>query len=254
MIQGKDRRRLMLCRSIALAVCCLSVATVIAPGVLADPAADPVVVPADATGAPVDPTAAPASGVAPPAASGPVPSGNPGTLTTPEGLVLTVSASKESLDPVTALTNTPWSREYIVGGVFSGKATGTGHSEVDGGVLEAGYQIGCGIRQQDLHSISTAGITPGTGIPFVDGELLPVFLSANASEQLRLVLEPGRVNTVSVTRKEFEGDWARVAITGMRIWIDGCAGQSFIRSFATFTSSTDDNADVVTYLGVTRDV
>ena len=123
-----------------------------------------------------------------------------------------------------------------------------------GGLLEAGYQIGCGIRQQDLHSISQAGITPGTGIPFVDGEILPVFLSANASEQLRVVLEPGRVNTVSVTKKEFEGDWARVAVNGMRIWIDGCAGQSFIRSFATFTGSTGDNADVVTYFGVTRAV
>ncbi len=121
-------------------------------------------------------------------------------------------------------------------------------------MLEAGYQIGCGITQQDLHSISTAGITPGSGIPLIDGELLPVFLNANASEQLRVVLEPGRVNTFSVTTKDFEGDWARVSITGVRIRIDGCAGQSFIRSFATFTSSTDDNADVVTYLGVTRAV
>lgn len=168
--------------------------------------------------------------------------------------MLTVSASKESLDPVTALTNTPWSREYVVGGVFSGAVTGPGHSAVQGGVLEAGYQIGCGITQQDLHSISSAGITPGSGIPIVDGSLFPVFLSANASEQLRVVLEPGRVNIVSVTKKSFEGDWARVSVTGLRVKVDGCAGQSFIRSFATFTSSSDDNAAVVTYLGVTRAV
>jgi hypothetical protein len=223
-----------------LAGVCLCVAT--APAGVADPAADPSVVSvADAT-------------AGPPMANGAVPPGNPGTLTTPEGLVLTVSAARESLEPVTALTNTPWSREYLVSGVFSGKVTGPGHSAVNGGVLEAGFQIGCGIRQQDLHSISTAGITPGTGIPFVDGEIFPVFLNANASEQLRVVLEPGRVNTISVTRKEFEGDWARVSISAMRIWIDGCAGQSFIRSFATFSSSTDDNADVVTYLGVTKAV
>lgn len=232
----------MLHRLIILAGACISIATATAPAGYADPAADPTVIPAaDAT-------------TGPPLANGALPSGNPGTLTTPEGLVLTVSAGKESLAPVTALTNTPWSREYLVNGVFSGKVTGPGHTAVNGGVLEAGYQIGCGIRQQDLHSISTAGITPGTGIPFVDGQIFPVFLSANASEQLRVVLEPGRVNTVSVTRKEFEGDWARVSITAMRIWIDGCAGQSFIRSFATFSSSTDDNADVVTYLGVTRAV
>ncbi len=228
------------------AVACAGLAVATAPAGYADPPADPTIVPVGDATAP--------DATAPPVAGGAIPSGSPGTLTTPEGLVLTVSAAKESLDPSTSLTNTPWSREYVVSGVFSGKVSGTGHSSVQGGLLEAGYQIGCGIRQQDLHSISQAGITPGTGIPFVDGEILPVFLSANASEQLRVVLEPGRVNTVSVTKKEFEGDWARVAVNGMRIWIDGCAGQSFIRSFATFTGSTGDNADVVTYFGVTRAV
>ena len=223
-----------------IAAACVFFATATHPAARADPPADPA--PAgDSKPAPAIPT-------------GPLPSGTPGTLTTPEGMVLTVSAAKESVDPVTALTNTPWSREYVVSGVFSGKVAGSGQSAVKGGVLEAGYQIGCGVTQQDLHSISTAGIAPGIGIPYIDGELFPVFLSANASEQLRVVLEPGRVNTVSVTKKNFEGDWARVSITGLRIRIDGCAGQSFIRSFATFTGSTDDNADVVTYIGVTRAV
>lgn len=231
-------------RRIVLAAACLVVAAATAPPAIGDPAIDPA-----------DPTVVPAADATPGVVGGPIPSGNPGVLTTPEGLVLTVSAAKESLDPVTALTNTPWSREYVVGGVFSGKVTGPGHSDVQGGVLEAGYQIGCGITQTDLHSISTAGITPGVGIPVFDGEgAFPFFLNANASEQLRVVLEPGRVNTVTVTTKEFEGDWARVSITGMRIKIDGCGGQSFIRSFATFTGTSGDNSDVVTYLGVTRAV
>lgn len=230
----------MLRRIVALMAGCLVVATAAAAVGVADPVADPVV-DSVSDGAPVP---------APP--TGPLPSGPAGVLTTPEGLVLTVTAAKESLQPVTALTNTPWSREYLVNGTFNGTVTGTGRSAAKGGVLEAGYQIGCGITQSDLHSISTAGVSPGTGIPILDGALLPVFLSANASQQLRVVLEPGRVNTVSVTKKAFEGDWARVSINGVRIRIDGCAGQSFIRSFATFTSATDDNADVVTYLGVTR--
>ena len=230
----------MLRRLIASAAGCLVIAAATAPAGLADPVTDPVVEPVSEGGQAAQPP------------TGPLPSGAPGTLTTPEGLVLTVAASKESLQPVTALTNTPWSREYLVNGIFNGTVTGTGRSAANGGVLEAGYQIGCGITQSDLHSISTAGVSPGTGIPILDGALLPVFLSANASEQLRVVLEPGRVNTVSVTKKAFEGDWARVSINGVRIRIDGCAGQSFIRSFATFTSATDDNADVVTYLGVTR--
>lgn len=236
-------------RAVVLLATSLSIATATAPAGFADPPADPAVVPAEPSATPAGNTA----GVSP-VPSGPLPSGKPGTLTTPEGLVLSVSAAKESIDPVTALTNTPWSREYVVSGVFSGTMTGAGQAEVRGGVLEAGYQIGCGITQQDLHSISSAGLTPGTGIPFVDGELFPVFLNANASQQLRIVLEPGRVNVVSVTKKAFEGDWARVSITGLRVRVDGCAGQSFVRSFATFTGSTDDNAAVVTYLGVTRAV
>ncbi len=238
---------------ITLAAICLSMAVATSAAGYAEPPADP----ADPAAPAAAPAVAPAANTAPgpPAVpSGPIPSGNPGTLTTPEGMVLTVSASKEILDPVTALTNTPWSREYVVGGVFNGTVSGPGHGAVEGGVLEAGYQIGCGITQTDLHSISTAGITPGIGIPILDGTLLPVFISANASEQLRIVLEPGRVNNVTVTRKEFEGDWARVSITGLRIRVDGCSGQSFIRSFATFTSAGDDNAAVVTYLGVTRAV
>ena len=219
-----------------------------APASYAEPPADPAV-------APATPTVVPAADAGPvPGPGGAIPSGNPGTLTTPEGLVLTVSGSKESLDPVTALTNTPWSREYLVSGVFSGNVTGQGQSGADGGVLEAGYQIGCGITQQDLHSISTAGVTPGTGIPILDGSLFPVFISGNASEQLRVVLEPGRINTISVAKKEYEGDWGRVSVTGMRIKVDGCSGQSFIRSFATFTSKSGDNAQVVTYRGVTRAV
>lgn len=250
----------MLRTFMVLASTCLSIATATAPTGYADPPPDPVVAPAvaDPVVAPTvaDPAVVPAGDATepPPMASGPVPSGRTGTLTTPEGLVLTVSASKESLDPVTALTDTPWSREYVVRGVFSGTASGPDSSNLQGGVLEAGYQIGCGITQQDLHSISTLGVTPGTGIPILDGSLFPVFLGANASEQLRVVLEPGRVNNVSVTRKSFEGDWARVSVAGLRIRIDNCAGQSYIRSFAMFTSATDDNADVVTYLGVTRAV
>lgn len=227
------------------------VSVITAPAVTAEPAApaDPTVLPAaDATAAPAP---SPAAGIP----TGPLASGPPGTLTTPEGLVLKVAAAKESLDPVIALTNTPWSREYVVAGVFSGTVSGPGQSAVQGGELEAGYQIGCGITQQDLHSISTLGLTPGIGIPILDGEGgIPVFLNANASEQVRVVLEPGRVNIVSVTKKSFDGDWARVSITGLRIRVDGCAGQSFIRSFATFTSSTSDDANVVTYLGVTRAV
>ena len=53
-------------------------------------------------------------------------------------------------------------------------------------------------------------------------------------------------------KKKFKGNKAHVNINGYRVKVDGCAGQAFIRSFATLTSSTDNTDDVVTYYGVTR--
>jgi len=210
--------------------------------------ADP---PVDSTAAPTaDSTAAPGGPVPPDVSGVPIASGAPGTLTTPDGWVLSVGATKESLEPVSSLTNAPWSREYIVDGTFIGTVTGAGSTDLDGGTLEAGYQIGCGIIQDGLESVSTLGMTPGVSFP----GLFPVFLGLSASQQLRISLRAGVVNIVPVGRTEFTGTTTRVSVTGYRVAIDGCAGQSFIRSYATLTSSTDDTADVVTYLGVTRAV
>jgi hypothetical protein len=205
---------------------------------LADPATDPNVAPAAADTGP----------------NGPMPPGASGTLDTPDGWKLSVAATNESIEPVASLTNSPWSREYLVDGTFLGQVTGSGTTKLAGGTLEAGYQIGCGIAQDDIESISGAGITPGMGIPFVSGTVFPIFLGLSASEQIKIDLKPGTVNILPVGKKTFKGTKSRVSITGYRIKVDGCAGQSFIRSYATFTSSTDNTDDVVTYLGVTKAV
>ena len=76
----------------------------------------------------------------------------------------------------------------------------------------------------------------------------------SATQQIKIDLKPGTINIVPVGKKSFKGTKARISVTGFRIKIDGCAGQSFIRSYATFTSATDNTDDVVTYLGVTKAV
>ena len=58
------------------------------------------------------------------------------------------------MEPVAALTGAPTSREYLVDGSFSGSVTGSGGPKLAGGSLEAGYQIGCGISQDDIENIS----------------------------------------------------------------------------------------------------
>ena len=235
-------------RTAALFGLCLLTATATAPQGLADPPADPPVQPA-ANAAPPKP-APPVPG----AAAAPIASASPGTLTTPDGWVLTVLAKNESLEPVASLTNSPWSREYLVDGSFEGTVTGAGKTKLSGGTLEAGYQIGCGITQDDIESITSVTGIGGLGIPFATGSIFPLILGAQAGEQMKIDLKPGTINVVPVGKKSFKGTKSHINITGFRIKIDGCAGQSFIRSFATFTSATDNTDDVVTYYGVTRAV
>jgi len=229
-------------RSATLLCVCLLIATATAPQVLADPPADPSVAPvANAAPAPAVPVA-------------PIPSAAPGSLTTPDGWVLSVVASNESIEPVASLTNSPWSREYLVDASFLGTVTGSGKTKLAGGSMEVGYQIGCGITQDDIESISTLGVTPGLGIPFISGTIFPIVLGLSATQQIKIDLKPGVINVVPVGKKSFKGTKSKVTVTGYRIKIDGCAGQSFIRSYATLTSSTEDTDDVVTYLGVTKAV
>ena len=222
---------------------CLLATTVTAPQGLADPSVDPQVQPAGIAAPPAP---------EPPAA--PIASAPAGTLTTPDGWTLLVTAKNESMEPVASLTNSPWSREYLVDGSFEGTVTGAGTTKLAGGTLEAGYQIGCGITQDDIESISGVTGIAGVSVPFVTGSIFPLILGAQAGEQIKIDLKPGTVNIVPVGKKSFKGTKSHVNITGYRIKIDGCAGQSFIRSYATFTSSTDNTDDVVTYVGVTRAV
>ena len=66
--------------------------------------------------------------------------------------------------------------------------------------------------------------------------------------------DPGTVSTVTVDKKSFKAAPARVTLKDTHIKVDGCVGQSFLRSYATLTSSTTDTDDVVAYYGVTKSV
>lgn len=233
----------MLNRPASLVGACLLFGAAVSPRAVADPPPDPPAEPA-AISAPAPPVPAPSGA--------PIASAKPGNLISPDGWVLSVAATNESLEPVSSLTNSPWSREYIVDGSFEGTVTGDGSTTLAGGTLEAGYQIGCGIRQDDLEIISGFTGIAGVGLPFATGSIFPLVLGAQAGQQFKIDLMPGAVNILPVGRKSFKGTKSHININGYRIKVDGCAGQSFIRSYATFTSSTDNTDDVVTYIGVTR--
>ncbi|MUL83473.1 MspA family porin [Mycobacterium sp. CBMA247] len=166
---------------------------------------------------------------------------------------MTVSGSNETLLPVAPLTTAVSSREYLVGGTFNGKVSGGGKTKLTGGTLEAGAQIGCGIITDETEINPGISFTPGIRIPFT-GAASDVSGGTGISLQGKVYLKPGTVTIVPIDKKSFKGTGTRVTITGVRIKFDQCAGQSFIRTYATLTSSTDNTDDVITYLGVTKAV
>ena len=218
----------MLNRFAALAVCSL-IPLGTAPIALADPPAD-------------DPGPPPDNGI--------VASAEPGIVTSPDGWVLTVVAKDESQLPVAPLTTATSSREYLVGGTFTGTVTGGGKGSLSGGVLEAGYQIGCGIELGQVRLIGQAGISLGAA----PGLASIANVTAPLSGTIEIHPKPGTVSTVTVDKKTFKAAPVRVTLKDTHIKVDGCVGQSFIRSYATLTSSTTDTDDVVAYYGVTKAV
>ena len=219
----------MLNRFAALAVCSL-VPLGTAPLALADP-------PADDAGPPPD--------------NGMVASADPGIVTSPDGWTLTVAAKDETQLPVAPLTTAVSSREYLVGGTFTGTVTGGGKTSLNGGVLEAGYQIGCGIELGQVRLIGQVGATLNFGTAT---GLVPTGLNFPLSGTIEIHPKPGTVSTVTVDKKTFKAAPVRVTLKDTHIKVDGCVGQSFLRSYATLTSSTTDTDDVVAYYGVTKAV
>ena len=230
----------MLNRFATLAAVCMLIPVGTAPLALADPP-------------PPDP-AAPIAGDGPPPDNGIVASAEPGIVTSPDGWTLTVVAKDESQLPIAPLTTAASSREYLVAGTFTGTITGSGKTKLSGGTLEAGYQIGCGIELGQVRLIGQAGI----GLAGISGSATGLVFAPALSFPLSGVIEihpkPGTVSTVTVDKKSFKAAPVRVTLKDTHIKVDGCVGQSFLRSYATLTSSTTDTDDVVAYYGITKAV
>jgi hypothetical protein len=188
----------------------------------------------------------------PPPDNGVVASAEPGVVTSPDGWVLTVVAKDETQLPVAPLTTAVSSREYLVGGTFTGTVTGSGKTSLNGGTLEAGYQIGCGIELGQVRLIGSVGVsTSGSSLT---GGIVPTGVSFPISGTIEIHAKPGTVSNVTVDKKTFKAAPVRVTLKDTHIKVDGCVGQSFLRSYATMTSSSTDTDDVVAYYGVTKAV
>jgi len=216
--------------------------------------ADPV--PADPDMAtPIAATAAPAA--TPPAADGRVASSPPSTSTL-DGVTLMISAKNETQMPVLPLTTAISTREYVVGGVFTGSITG---SAAPAGIFEVGYQIGCGIDMSTGGGVLVGGNVQGAlgadlGIvPALPPIVIPIAGGGvGINGTLGVNLKPGIINTVPVTKKAYKGAAPEVEVSMFRVRIDGCVGESFIRSYATLANSAAEIEDIVSWFGITKAV
>ena len=225
----------MLNRFATVAAICMLVPVGAAPLALADPPADP--------GAP------PAADAGPPPDTGAVASEVPGIAHTPDGRTLTVSAKDETQLPIAPLTTALSSRDWLVGGTFLGEVTGS----VNGGSLEVGYQIGCGIEMDKIKLNGSIGIGTGTvSIPQSPTFFPNVGLTFPIQGQIEVEPRPGTVINVVVDKKTFKGTKTRVTVRDIHIKVDNCVGASSLRSYATLTSSGTDTDDIVGYYGVTK--
>jgi hypothetical protein len=204
----------------------------------------------------IEPVAAdaPPPEAAPPPPDGFVESSPPATTRSPDDWTLTLSAKDETQLVVAPLTTAVSSREYEVGGTFEGTLTAPDDGEAPEGTLEVGYEIGCGIDMTTSNGVTlsgSAGLTAGVGVTAAG--IVPTVLTP-VSGGISVALKPGLVNTVPVTKKEFEGADPWVMISKFRIKIDGCVGESFIRSYAYLTRSTAVSDAIVAWYGVTKKV
>jgi hypothetical protein len=204
-----------------------------------------------------DPNPAPVAPGSVPPADGRVPSADPVILKTPDGWILGLRAEDESQVPVAPLTTAVSSREYLASGTFIGSLRGP---EPPRGVLEAGYEIGCGVDMSTSNGVTMAGssgLNPGIAAPLPLGvtptTVLPI-VTAPTSGILTVGLKPGLIVVVPVDKKEFKGPNPWIMISNFHVKIDGCVGQSFIRSYAVLTRVTDESDVVLSYAGVTKAV
>jgi hypothetical protein len=239
----------VLFRPLALLTACVVTCAFATPLASAEPEIEPVAADAPA------PEAAPVD-------DGRVESSPPTTTHTPDGWTLTLSAKDETQRVIAPLTTAISSREYEVGGTYNGSLTGPEEDGPPEGTLEVGYQIGCGIDMSTSNGVTltgSVGVTPSLGLGGVDvvsplpEGLIPV-VSTPVTGGMAIAMKPGLVNVVPVSKKQFKGFDPWIMVDGFHIKIDGCVGESFIRSYAFLTRSTDTSDAVRAWYGVTKKV
>ena len=241
-----------------IAVVAVFLATAAPTSAEPDPVApDPMATVAAAEAAP---GGVPAPLGAAPVDDGKVVSTPPATTTAPDGSVLKITGADETQTSAAPLTTAISSRAYVVGGVFRGSVDD--FEETPEGVFQVGYEIGCGIDMTTGGGVllnGNGGLNASLGYFGLDFEgVLADGLVPGVGGQLgggvTVGLKPGIINNIPVTKKRYKGADPWVSISNFRITIDGCVGESFIRSYVTISKSTDEGEAILSWFGTTKAV
>ena len=217
--------------------------------------------PADPAGPDIQPVAA-AEAAPLPVDDGKVVSSPPETAKTRDGWTMTIGGKDETQLVIAPLTTALSSREYEVGGTFTGSLQDpSGRPAAAKGVLEVGYQIGCGIDMTTGTGVllggtagGSAGLTTFGALSFLGPANGVIFPNAgvNVGGSVAVSLKPGVINVVPVDKKAYASSDPWVWVSHQRIKIDGCVGESFIRSFALLSKATAEGDEIIAWYGATK--
>ena len=141
-------------------------------------------------------------------ADGRVESSPPKTTKSPDGWTLTVSARDETQRVIAPLTTAISTREYEVGGIYSGSLLGPEGDEGAQGTLEVGLSDWLRHRYEHVNGVSLTGTmglsrlgVVGTDIisPLPEG-FIPA-IGNNIGGGMTVGLKPGLINTVPCRRR-----------------------------------------------------
>ncbi|WP_162603250.1 MspA family porin [Rhodococcus oxybenzonivorans] len=169
------------------------------------------------------------------------------TTTTGDGWVLNIRKTGEIVNQVPNLAASQFSREGFVSYRTEADITGDGDAPVNGASLEIGYQVGCGI---DVSSGLAVGLGLSVGSSIGISATGPkADLGAQVQPNVSTTLKPGTITDVPFKTKELANGKAGVSVKNVHLKIDGCMGPVAIRSYVTFSTTSDSFDDTVAAYG-----
>lgn len=172
---------------------------------------------------------------------------------TDDGWHLSASLTNMTVNSVPNMAATAFTREGFISGKASAAIDGNGNSPVNTGSIALGAQLGCQIdlsQGMNLGLSGDLGISLGGGGGSGVGGLISDFGPfADISPNISINLLPGKIEVVSLGKRDLKGRSGYITVHDAHINVDGCGGPVVVRFFTYAQISTDDGDDSVNAYG-----